>query len=49
VPVAVRDSGVEFDPEHVDRVLQAFFTTKPSGIGVGLSICRPIIEAHGGK
>jgi signal transduction histidine kinase len=47
--VAVRDSGPDIDPAHLDRVFDAFFTTKPSGTGMGLSICRSIIEAHGGK
>jgi PAS domain S-box-containing protein len=49
VLVAVQDSGVGIDPEHVDRLFNAFFTTKPSGMGMGLSICRSIIEAHRGK
>ena len=49
VLVAVRDSGPGIDPEHVGRVFQAFYTTKPGGVGMGLSICRSIIEAHGGR
>src|SRR6266700_3297737 len=49
VVVAVRDSGPGVDPEHLDRVFDAFYTTKPSGTGMGLSICRSIIHAHGGK
>jgi signal transduction histidine kinase len=49
VVVAVRDSGPGVDPEHLDRVFDAFYTTKPSGMGMGLSICRSIIHAHGGK
>src|SRR4051812_41771762 len=47
--VAVRDSGPGVDPEHLDRVFDAFYTTKPSGTGMGLAICRSIIHAHGGK
>jgi C4-dicarboxylate-specific signal transduction histidine kinase len=47
--VAVRDSGPGIDPEHLERVFDAFYTTKPSGTGMGLSICRSIIHAHGGK
>jgi PAS domain S-box-containing protein len=49
VRVAVRDSGPGIDPEHLDRVFDAFYTTKSSGTGMGLSICRSIIHAHGGK
>jgi signal transduction histidine kinase len=49
VLVAVRDSGPGIDPTHLDRVFDAFYTTKPSGTGMGLSICRSIIHAHGGK
>jgi signal transduction histidine kinase len=47
--VAVRDSGLGIDPAHLDRVFDAFYTTKSSGTGMGLSICRSIIDAHGGK
>jgi PAS domain S-box-containing protein len=49
VVVAVRDSGPGIDPEHLDRVFDAFYTTKPSGTGMGLAICRSIIHAHGGR
>jgi signal transduction histidine kinase len=47
--VAVRDSGPGIDAQHLDRVFDAFYTTKSSGTGMGLSICRSIIHAHGGK
>jgi two-component system sensor kinase FixL len=48
VLVAVRDSGPGLDPRNVDRIFDPFFTTKPEGMGLGLSISRTIIEAHGG-
>ncbi|WP_051390058.1 AAA family ATPase [Bradyrhizobium sp. Ec3.3] len=47
--VAVRDSGPGIDPAHLDRIFDAFYTTKSSGTGMGLAICRSIILAHGGK
>jgi C4-dicarboxylate-specific signal transduction histidine kinase len=49
VLVAVHDSGPGIDPERLDRVFDAFYTTKSSGVGMGLSICRSIIGAHGGR
>jgi signal transduction histidine kinase len=49
VLVAVHDSGPGIDPEHSERVFDAFYTTKSSGVGMGLSICRSIIDAHGGR
>src|SRR5580700_1274526 len=49
VSVEVRDSGPGFVPETLDHVFEAFYTTKPGGLGMGLSICRSIIEAHGGQ
>ncbi len=49
VLVAVRDSGPGVEPEHVDLIFNAFHTTKTSGLGMGLSICRSIIHAHGGS
>ena len=48
IHVAVRDSGSGATPEDMNRMFNAFFTTKPSGIGMGLSISLSIIEAHGG-
>ena len=47
--VAVRDSGVGINPEDVDKIFNAFVTTKPTGMGMGLSLSRSIIEAHGGR
>jgi C4-dicarboxylate-specific signal transduction histidine kinase len=49
VLVTVRDTGPGIDPEHLERVFEAFYTTKSNGVGMGLSICRSIIEAHGGR
>jgi PAS domain S-box-containing protein len=49
VAVAVCDSGPGIDPAHLERVFETFYTTKSSGTGMGLSICRSIIDAHGGR
>ena len=49
VLVAVRDSGPGIDPERREHVFEAFYTTKSSGVGMGLSICRSIVGAHGGR
>jgi PAS domain S-box-containing protein len=47
--VAVRDSGIGVDPKHLELIFEAFYSTKSGGMGMGLSICRSIIAAHGGR
>ena len=49
VLVTVRDSGPGLDPTDMERVFKAFYTTKPKGMGMGLAICRSMVEAHGGR
>jgi PAS domain S-box-containing protein len=49
VLVAIRDSGPGIEPDRLERVFEAFYTTKPKGVGMGLSICRSIISAQGGR
>jgi PAS domain S-box-containing protein len=49
ISVAVRDSGIGIEPQNLERVFETFYTTKLRGIGIGLSISRSIIEAHGGR
>jgi signal transduction histidine kinase len=49
VLVAVKDSGPGLAPASLERLFEAFYTTKPGGLGMGLSICRSIIEAHEGR
>jgi PAS domain S-box-containing protein len=48
IQVSFHDTGIGIDPASADRIFEAFFTTKPSGTGMGLSICRSIVEAHAG-
>jgi signal transduction histidine kinase len=47
--VCVSDSGVGLPSQQADQIFQAFFTTKPHGIGMGLAICRSIVESHSGR
>jgi PAS domain S-box-containing protein len=49
VLVAVQDTGPELDPAKLERLFEAFYTTKPNGLGMGLSICHSIVETHGGR
>ena len=49
ISVAVQDTGPGLDPQNLERAFEAFYTTKPDGMGLGLSICRSIVEAHGGR
>jgi C4-dicarboxylate-specific signal transduction histidine kinase len=46
--ITVEDTGSGIDPQHANRIFEPFFTTKPQGLGMGLSICRSIVEHHGG-
>jgi signal transduction histidine kinase len=47
--VTVQDCGTGIDPEHAQRLFEPFFSTKPDGLGMGLSVCRTIVERHGGR
>jgi signal transduction histidine kinase len=49
VLVAVQDSGMGLDPAQLERIFDAFYTTKQGGMGIGLSVSRSIIDAHGGR
>jgi signal transduction histidine kinase len=49
VRLTVQDAGVGFEPEAMDSVFEAFYTTKSSGMGIGLSVSRSIIESHNGR
>jgi signal transduction histidine kinase len=48
VEVTVEDSGTGIQQKDIDRIFDAFFTTKSNGMGMGLAICRLVVEAHGG-
>jgi signal transduction histidine kinase len=47
--LSVQDAGIGFKPEEIERLFEAFYTTKPDGMGMGLAISRSIIQAHGGR
>jgi signal transduction histidine kinase len=49
IRVSIEDTGIGIDPSNLDRIFQPLFTTKARGMGMGLSICRSIIERHGGR
>src|SRR5262249_53181529 len=49
VLVSVRDVGISFDPKTADKLFEAFYTTKDGGMGMGLSVCRAIVEQHKGR
>jgi PAS domain S-box-containing protein len=49
VQVTVEDSGTGIDPQTIDKIFDSFYTTKPGGMGMGLSICRSIVQNHGGR
>jgi signal transduction histidine kinase len=49
VLIAVADSGPGVDPKDRERIFESFYTTKTDGVGIGLSICRSIIDAHSGR
>jgi signal transduction histidine kinase len=49
VQASVQDSGIGIDPEKLDKIFDSFYTTKPGGMGMGLSISRSILQAHGGR
>jgi hypothetical protein len=49
VRITVEDTGSGIEPVHLNRIFEPFFTTKSTGMGLGLCICRSIVETHGGK
>jgi signal transduction histidine kinase len=49
VQISIEDSGVGIDPQKLEKIFDSFYTTKPGGMGMGLSISRSILQAHGGR
>jgi signal transduction histidine kinase len=49
IVITVQDSGPGVDPQNIERIFDRFFTTKTQGMGMGLAICRSIVEAHNGR
>jgi signal transduction histidine kinase len=49
VQVTFQDSGTGLDPDKISRIFEPFYTTKPNGMGMGLSICRSIVQNHDGR
>ena len=49
IEVSVKDSGTGIPPENLERIFEPFFTTRKEGMGMGLCICRTIVNAHGGR
>jgi signal transduction histidine kinase len=49
VQASIEDSGIGIDPQKLEKIFDSFYTTKPSGMGMGLSISRSILQAHGGR
>jgi signal transduction histidine kinase len=49
VEFSVQDTGPGIDPQQMEKLYEAFYTTKPDGLGIGLSLCRSIVESHKGR
>jgi hypothetical protein len=49
VRVTIQDSGTGLEPQNLEKIFDAFYTTKPAGLGLGLSVSRSIVQKHGGQ